>query len=435
MRSFRANDNLLAVSANNQETAINTVQTLDTSLLVGAGDIINLEPRRESNVDEMTGNEEPDTIYDLGGLAGGSLNFEKAQPQHFAFMLAYALGAISTAAAGSGYAHTITPIDGDVDASRSLPTFTAAQRYGNQIMKRRFASMIIDALTATFARDSWVKLAGTMKGTGLVVDNVTEETIAVIPGIDPFACSTSLTLAALAVQGSTAAERLGNVQRIRVELATGVWTDVSFTAVSAATPAVITVEEVNGTSTDPVNFKVLFIPDESSAAWMTFPSRVTETPLRVTDLTVKMGGLYTAAGGFLGGKELACEVESIEYAIQNNAQVEMCVGGGGTYADRVYRDGRVQTLKLNREFRDYILQQHIDSNDTFAVQILAEGALFDSPHKYTVGLYFPKVGVLSSPISANGKRLAEAGDFQVLQDSSEGSVQAVVKNLVATYMA
>lgn len=433
MRSWRAMHNLLAVSANNAESAINTEQTLDTSLLVSQSDVINLEPKRETNADELTGYEEPDTVYDLGALANANFNFEKAQPQHFAFLLGFGLGLVTTSAAGTGYQHVITPISNDLDVSRSNPSFTGAMRLGNTVLKRRFASMFVDSLQATFARDAWCKINGTIKATGKVSDNINEEVIAVTPGIDPFPLSTSLTLAANAVEGADAATRLQNVQRIRVELATGEWTEVAYTAVSAATPAVITIEAMNANDINDVNYRVLYIPDESGDAWMSFPSRVTETPLRVTDLTVKLGGKYTAAGGYEVGREFACEIESVEYSLQNNIQIEMCLGGSGTYGDRAFRDGRVQTLKFNREFRDYILQQHIDANDDFAVQILAEGAVFDSPHKYTAALYFPKVAVLSAPLSVNGKRLAEAGDMIVLEDSSEGSVRAIVKNLVATY--
>ncbi len=434
MRSWRAMHNLLAVSANSAETAINTEQTLDTSLLVSQSDVINLEHKRETNAEEMNGREEPDTVYDLGKTSAVTLNFEKAQPQHFGFLLGYGLGSVATAAAGDGYAHTITPIAGDLDISRSNPSFTAAMRWGSTVLKRRFASMFVDALTATFARDSWVKLNGTIKGTGKVSDNIVEESITVTPGADPFALSTSLTLAANAVQGATAAERLQNVQRIRVELASGVWTEVVPTAVSDAEPAVITIPAQNALSASDVIYKVLYIPDESDTAWCTFPSRVTETPLRATELTVSLGG-KVSSGTYSAGREFACEVESIEYSLQNSMQVEMCLGGSGTYADRAFRDGRAQTLKFNREFRDYILQQHIDDNDTFAVKILAEGAVFDDPHKYTVQLIFPKVAVLNAPLSVNGKRLAEAGDLIVLEDATEGSVIATVKNLVATYAA
>ena len=98
MRSPRATHNLLAVSAAAHETAINTAQTLDLSVLVGLSDIINLEPRREDNAEEANGLEEPDTIYDLGNTSGGPLNFERAQPQHFALIMAYALGTIVTTA-------------------------------------------------------------------------------------------------------------------------------------------------------------------------------------------------------------------------------------------------------------------------------------------------------------------------------------------------
>ena len=425
MRSWRTMHNLLAVSANDMETAINTEQALDTSMLVSMTDVINLERKRESNANELTGLEEADAIYDLGALAALTMNFEKAQPQHFAFGLAYALGVITTAAAGAGYAHTITPIANDLDSARSNPSFTAGMRWGDTVLKRRFASMFVDSLTATFARDAWAKLALSCKGTGKVDDNIYEESLSAP------ANAVSLTLAANAVQGADAAARLQNVQRIRVELTPGVWTEVAYSAVSAATPAVITISSA-GDLVDTKTYKILYIPTE--AAWCAFPARTTETPLRATDLTISLGG-SVSSGVYSAGREFACEVESIDYSLQNNLQLEMCLGGSGTYADRAFRDGRVQTLKFNREFRDYIIQQHIDSNDTFAVKILAEGATFDAPHKYTVQLLFPKVAVINAPLSANGKRLAEAGDFIVLEDSAEGSVIATVKNLVATYAA
>jgi len=108
---------------------------------VAKEDIINLVPRRESNANEAIGKEEADNIYDLGALAEATFNFNKAQPQHFAFLCAYGLGACATVAAGSGYKHTCTPILADLDAARSNPSFTATFRYGNQVMKRRYASM------------------------------------------------------------------------------------------------------------------------------------------------------------------------------------------------------------------------------------------------------------------------------------------------------
>src|SRR5512134_1511964 len=109
MRNYLADYNLLAVSALNKETAINTEQTLDTTMLVAKGDVISLVPRREDNRDELTGKEEPDTVYDLGAMSELSMNFEKAQPQHFGFGYAYALGGVGVSAWGTGYKHVITP--------------------------------------------------------------------------------------------------------------------------------------------------------------------------------------------------------------------------------------------------------------------------------------------------------------------------------------
>jgi len=87
----------------------------------------------------------------------------------------------------------------------------------------------------------------------LTVDDVTEETV------NAYIDATSLTLAATAVDGDTAAERLANVQRITVELTSGVWTAVVYSAVSAGTPAAITMT-APGASHTLKDFKVQYIP-------------------------------------------------------------------------------------------------------------------------------------------------------------------------------
>ena len=506
-RSYMATHDLIAVSANAREMAINVEQALDTTMLAALGDVINLEHRRESNEGEATGKEEPDTLYDLGSLANWSANFEKAQPQHFAFLLAYALGVCASAAAGTGKQHTITPIDGDLDDDRSMPSFTAAQRYGDNVLRRRFASMFVDAVSASFAKDSWCKITGTIKATGKYTDNNAKENVTDAMN------ATTLTLAALAIQDDTpasAATRLENVQQIRaLKPNSGEYQDVAFSAVSAATPAVITITPpaiavpiaglskaaacvvtwvghglvstdkvtiagitqaewsalnaehvitkigadsfsipvdssafaaVYDAATDPGTiiestdavYEILYIPTE--AGWMTFPARINETPLRVSQMTLKVGGKWNGTT-FLGGRELTSEIKSIDWSFNNALAVEFVPGAGGTYASRALRGGRTQKVTLNREFREFIMQQHLIDNDTMGLYILAEGAVYDSPHKYQVEIIFPKVAVLAAPISVDGKRLGEAGDLQVLADDTYGSVIVKVKNLQATYAA
>ncbi len=196
IRNFLATHNLLAVAAQRRETAINTEQELDTVLLADLSSVLNYQGLKFPNREEFTGKEEADRVHHLGGKAAGTLSFSRAQPQHFAFLLAYGLGeAASTPAGASGYRHLIRPLAGEVDAARSNPSFTAALRFGRQVVKRRFASCFIDQVRVDFAKDGWAKITGTVKGTGKVADNSRVEELSA-----PYNAGT-LTLAADGVAG------------------------------------------------------------------------------------------------------------------------------------------------------------------------------------------------------------------------------------------
>lgn len=423
MLNPRASNNLLAVSANARETAINTPQDLDTSLLVDTGDYLQIDPRRENNADEANGREEADQIYDNGATASGKMTFNKLQPHQAAFILAYALGSVATTAAGSGYLHTITPITGDVDAERSNPSFTAAQRLGQTINKRRLASCFVDSLSLTFASDDWVKGSADIKATGLYTDTVIEEEVEALDN------ATSLALAANGVQGATAQERLDSVQVVRAVVGGG-YQFATVTEVSDATPAVLTIGSLGGAGTDTVAYKVLYTPTEP--AWATFPSRVIETPMRVAQACLYLGGAWNGTA-FIGGKAIGSEIKSFAWTLNNNMAIEFTLCAGGSYAGRAFRDGRDQTIKLTREMRNMLLQQYMGTNEYFGLHLLCEGAEFDAGHNYTLELIFPRLGILSAPQSTDGKKISEAGDLQVLQDTTYGSVIARVKNLVSAY--
>ncbi|MCE5212994.1 MAG: hypothetical protein LLG40_15740 [Deltaproteobacteria bacterium] len=426
MRSTRATHNQIAVSAKHRETAINTEQTLDTLMPFSLNDIINLAPRREDDTNEANGREEASRIYDRGALAEWAFNVEKAQPQHFAFLMAYCLGSVTTAALGDGYKHTITPIEGGLDSSRDNPSFTAAQRLGKTINKRRFASMFIDSLKYKFAKDAWVTLSGTAKGTGKVTNDYEEETVSALDNV------TSLTLAAKAVAGSSADERLANVQAIKVELATGVWTDVVFSAVSSATPAVITITSAGGAGSATVNYKILYRPTE--AAWGSFPAQVVEDALKVSQLTLNIGGTWDGAA-FSGGKSFGDVLKSIEGEINDNGECSFVPGTSGDYAGKHSREARSQKVTLEREFYENIFQQLIADNSTFGIYMKAEGELYDSTYKYQVEIIYPSVGVLQAPISVDGKKLGEKVEIVVFEHATYGSIIVTVQNLVDTYAA
>lgn len=426
IRNNLASYNQTGVSAAVYESAINTAGTCNLGMLVDKDAICQNDPRLEDNSNEAIGKEEPDTIYNLGGLATWPFKFSKAQPQHFAFICGYGLGSVSVAAAGAGYKHTIVPITFDHDEARSNPSFTLVQRFGNQVLKERFSSMFIDSFVAEFMKDDWCKLNGTAKGTGYREDNVYEETLTALDN------AVAITLAANGVEGATAATRLANVHRIIAETSAGVWEDVTYTAVSSATPAVITIASMGGAGGS-ISYKVMYIPDETATAWCTFPSRVSETPLRTSQLSVIHNGKWNGSA-ISGGHTLGAELKNLKWSFNNTGSPEFTPGSGNlNYADRFIRSGRKQTVDLGREFRDYVYQQHIDDEDTFLLYCLAEGAIYDTPHKYTVEVVFPKVAVKKAQKGVDNNRLSEAVTLQVLEDDTYGSVVLNVKNLQAKY--
>jgi hypothetical protein len=426
IRNFLATHNQLAVSASRQETAINQEQTLDTTFLVDLNTVLNYRALKYANRDEVTGKEEADRLYDLGGTVSGSLAFSRAQPQHFAFLMAYALGEVSTVPLGSsGHRHVVRPRSGEVDAARSNPSFTAAMRFGRQVMKRRFASCFVDQTRVEFAKDGWAKITGVVKGSGKVLDNtrVEEVTAAYNTG--------SLTLAANGVEGANAGDRLANVQAVKVlNPATGAWDEVNYMAVSSGTPGVVTITPPGGSATG-TTYRVYYLPRESG--WMAFPGRVEEPPLKVSQLTVNIGGRWNGTS-FTGGYTPTAEIRRILWTFQNNLSPERCPGGGD-YASRAYRAGREQKLSFDRDFRDFLLAQSLKDNDYFGIYLKAAGPEFESGVPYQVEIIFPRVATSAAPVQVNQRRLSEGVELAVLEDDTYGSVIVAVQNLVSSYAA
>jgi len=427
IRNFLATHNLLAVSARQQEEAMNTEQDLDTTFLVDLATVLNYQASKTPNREELTGKEEADRLHDFGGKVAGTLSFSRAQPQHFGFLLGYGLGEVQTSPAGAGgFRHAIRPRTGEVDQARSNPSFTAAMRFGRQVMKRRFASCFIDQIRVDFARDGWAKITGTVKGSGKVTDNTRMEEVAAADN------ATSLTLAADGVAGESAAERLSNVQAVKaLNAATQAWEEVAYQAVSEAVPAVISIMAPGGSGAL-TTYRVYYLPGESG--WMNLPSRVEEPPLKVSQLEVTLGGRWDGAA-FNGGHGLAAELRSVTWILKNNLTPESTPGAGGDYANRAFRTGRDQSLKFDRDFRDFLLAQNLKDNDTLGVSLKATGPEFETGIRYQVELVFPRVAVLGTTVKVYQRRLSEEVEFAILEDDTYGSVVAYVQNQVSSYAA
>jgi hypothetical protein len=425
IRNFLATHNLLAVSANLRETAMNTEQALDTVFLADASTVLNCQVLKFPNRDELTGKEEPDRVHDLGGKVAGVFSFSRAQPQHLAFLLAYGLGEAASSAVGAeGYRHTITPRSGEVDECRSNPSFTAAMRFGRQVLTRRYASCFIDQVRLELARDGWAKASGSVLGSGKVEDNSRMEEVSAAWNAE------SLTLAANGVEGGTAAERLSNVQAIKaLNPATQAWEDVHYLAVSGETPAAIAITPP-GMTGDLTVYRVYYLPVENG--WTAFPDRVEEPPLKVSQVEVFVGGRWDGAQ-YLGGHRLAAQVRRLTWTLRNNLEIETVPGAGGNYANRAFRAGRDQKLEVNRDFRDFLMAQHLKDNDYLAFYLKAVGPEFEPGRHYQMELIFPRVAVVAAPVKPAQRRLAEDVELAVLEDDQFGSVVAYVQNKVSSY--
>ncbi len=427
IRNFLATHNLLAVSARRQEPAINSEQDLDTTLLADLNTVLNYQALKFANREELTGKEEPDRLHDLGGKVAGTLSFSRAQPQHFAFLLGYGLGAVETSPLGTtGFRHVIRPRYGEVDAARSNPSFTAAMRLGSQVLKRRFTSCFVDQVRVEFPKDGWAKINAAVKGTGKVGDNTCVEEIAALYN------AASLSLAGNGVEGGSAAERLSNVQAVQaLNPATQAWEEVAYGAVSGEVPGVIAITPPGAAATI-TTYRVYYLPRESG--WTSFPPRVEEPPLKVSRAEVTLGGRWDGTS-FIGGSPLAAELRSITWTVKNYLTPESTPGGGSGYANRAFRYGREQNLKFDRDFRDFLMAQHLKDNDTLAVHLKAAGPEFEPGAAYQVELVFPRVAVLGAPVKVSQRRLGEDVEFAVLEDDDFGSVIAYVQNQVSGYAA
>ena len=278
----------------------------------------------------------------------------------------------------------------------------------------------------TLFRSAWCKGSADIKATGYYEDTITEETVSALNN------AASLTLAANGVQGATSAERLENVHIIRAAATAGQYEFLTVTDVSAATPAIITVTPLTGDGLSSIDYKILYVPTEP--AWGTFPARIVETPMRVSQAYLYIGGGWDGTA-FVGGKALTSVLSKFGWQLSNNIDIKFTFGAGGQYAGKALRSARTQTVTITRELRDWLMQHYLSGNETFGLHVIAEGAEFDAGQKYTEELIFPKLAVMSAPIATDSGRLSEDASLQVLEDATYGSVIAKIKNLVATIAA
>lgn len=420
MRNALATRNLVAVSAERRETALNAFQELDTLLACGLGDGLELVPHREA-AQTQTGHEEPACAPLAYLSARGALTFERAQPHHFALLLGYGLGQVVSEPFGSGFRHTITPLAGDCGPGRSNPSFTLAQRYAG-VLARRFASVFIDKFSATFARGEWCALSAGLVATGRCEGNLVQDELS-----SPRA-ATELTLTQ-AVEGTSAAERLASVHQVRAELAADEWHEVAVLAASADIPARLTIAPPGGGGE--CRYRVLYVAAEP--AWTSFPAQLAESPLHISRVALTLGGRWDGAQ-VLGGRTLAAELRRLEWSLTNHFELSATPGTAGC-AGLALRGRREQRLSLLRDLRCGSLQHALEGEESFCLHLVAQGAPFAPGEPYQVELVFPRLALLAAAPGARGTRLTEECVCLPLEGEETPSVVARVTNLQSSVAA
>ena len=256
MRDRQAYHNNLALCVGKKEVALNQEIPTDALMLVPLGAI--MSPGRATEAEEVLagGGPESEREYVFGAASEMSISWTKMQCQHLGFAAAFGLGSVSTVAAGStGYLHTITPLINAPDARRDLPSTTMVQRLGNELISRVFSGVMVDSLNLSFRRGEFVNFSTTLKNTGKFQSNLLTEQVS------GNSDDTTVTLAAKGVSGSTAAARLDSVHSVSFKLDSGGgWQEVHFSAVSDASPAVITITPPDSTGTNAGTYKIIYVP-------------------------------------------------------------------------------------------------------------------------------------------------------------------------------
>jgi len=130
------------------------------------------------------------------------------------------------------------------------------------------------------------------------------------------------------------------------------------------------------------------------------------------------------------------QVIGFEWQYRNNIDVDFNyeIGSGLVLgnSDRVARD---QTVVLTRLWQDEAHRTQQLADTDLALQVKVKNAEIETGFYYGFNLIFPKVRIATRPKSEQGGRLVETLTFNVLEDSTLGSVVLDVFNIQTAYAA
>lgn len=394
-----------------------------------AGSLFALKSPRTTNAETIHGLEGPSRINKPAqNTAEGTLKQSTAFPNTLIHQLAFYYGVCTSVSVGAtSFRHDITPLKSPIH-----PTFTALQRTGDTFLWERFANCMVDELTLSLA-DGYATFDSTIKASGQVDREYMREIVSDQED------ATTLTLATKAVKGSTAAERLANVEGVRVrKFGETAWTEVAVTVVSADAPAVLTITPA-GVATDLVDFEIHY--RQSDATWAVSPSAVIEAPLRMVEAQVVFDGTWDNTLKTIdGGRPLDADMgDTMSIKFANSAVLKHVADKTGeNWAKDIRRGGRRITIDISKQFGDLIYnQQAFENTDDFSFFFCLQGEVIDAgdTEQYGIVVMFPKCGFVDAAQPAREEgRTGDTYTIEVLEDDTYGMGIVAGYNQVEDYI-
>lgn len=421
MRNIQETKSQIAVSRAS-EAALNTAATLDERFILDSGSLLKIDYDREDNADEINGFEGASEIIPFGRLSSAEFSQKRAKPAFILWAMAHALGACATADSGdTGYKHTITPVAGG-----QMSSFTAAQILGRTLLRERYCGNVVSEVTIGLT-DKWIEAKAAIKGTGKRDVDYVAETVTAAEN------ATQLTVLQ-DIEGADEAARTDSIHLVRVKK-TGEthWTHVTVTGSSAAKKIEIAAA---GSGEGNVDFEVIYVP--TVQAYFTLPDVTVEPYLKITDLTVRVGGEWNGTA-IVGGRLLSGDFLTGELKVSNEAEVRFVPGSGIDYGGDVERSGRSIILSLSKKMRDAVMEYQLAQNEYFAASVKITGPEYESGKNFEIEFILPRLGINSKQITVNNKVFAEEGDLIALEgatlnDEEVPPIIVIGQNQVAWYL-
>lgn len=176
------------------------------------------------------------------------------------------------------------------------------------------------------------------------------------------------------------------------------------------------------------------------------PTAVAESYLRYGDVEFQRGGALsgTVAGGDLAHgsspTSFKANLQSFEWSIENQAETFYEMGDNTGYVSRVERgDSFIQSLKAVIEMQDDGHKTGLTAGTEYVMSIPIVGSAItgsntDGSLNYTVDIIFPKVVYREAKIGRDGNRVVINADWQILEDTTFGSVIVRVRNKQVAYL-